>query len=155
MQHKYFHASNQGHIYIYIYIHPSCTSPPANNTYICPHKVTFHRCLVVGCLFLWQLSYIYKPLNIIEMMSNYITNNKVRLCVHITRLFKDPGCWSILRDSHAANKIVCTRKVKTVQDIALQNKQRGRIAIILSMHLSAGMAVYLIFFSVCYIFFLL
>ena len=90
----------------YIYIHPSCTLPPANNTYICPHKVTFHRCFVVGCIFLWQLSYIYKPLNIIEMMSNYVTNNKVRLCVHITRLFKDPGCWSILRDSHATNKIV-------------------------------------------------
>ena len=43
--------------------------------------------------------------------------------------------------------------MKTEEDIEFQNKQKGRIVAILSMHLFAGMAVYFIFFSVCYIFF--
>ena len=35
------------------YIRPSCTSPAANDVYIRPHKVTYFRCLVVGCIFFW------------------------------------------------------------------------------------------------------
>ena len=49
-------------------------------------------------------------------------------------------------------EFACARQVKTVEDIALQNKQKGRIVTILSMHLFVGMAVYFIFFNVCYIF---
>ena len=45
----------------------------------------------------------------------------------------------------------CARQVKTVEDIALQNKQKSRTVTILSMHLFLGMAVCFIFFSVCYI----
>ena len=50
-------------------------------------------------------------------------------------------------------EFACARQVKTVEDVALQNKQKGRIDTILRMHLFVGMAVYFIFFSVCYIFF--
>ena len=49
-------------------------------------------------------------------------------------------------------EFACTRQVKTVEDIALQNKQKGRIVTILSMHLFLGMAVCFIFFSVGYSF---
>ena len=112
-----------------VYIHPSCTSPAANNIYIGPHKVTFYRCFVVGCKFLWLLSYIYKPLDIIEIMSNCNNNNqRPWLLKYIFRF------------------------IYYTQEFALQNKQKGRIFIIFSIHLFAGMAVYFIFFSVCYIF---
>ena len=59
-----------------VYIRPSCTSPAANDVYIRSHKVIFYRCLVVGCVFLWLLSYINKPLVIIEIMSNCNTNSQ-------------------------------------------------------------------------------
>ena len=48
-------------------------------------------------------------------------------------------------------EFACARHVKTVEDIALENKRKGRIVTILSMQLFSGMAVYFIFFSVCYI----
>ena len=67
---KYFHASNQGQIYTsFMYFASS------QRRYIRFHKVTFYRCLVVGCIFLWLLSYICKPLDIIEIMSSCNTNN--------------------------------------------------------------------------------
>ena len=46
-------------------------------------------------------------------------------------------------------EFACARQVKTVKDIALQNKQKGRIVTILSMHLFVGMAVY--FISLMYV----
>ena len=73
------------------YIRPSCTSPAVNDVYIRPHKVTYFRCLVVGCIFLWLLSYIYKVLDIIEIISNCNTNSQGRIY------------W----DSCATNKRVC------------------------------------------------
>ena len=38
-------------------------------------------------------------------------------------------------------EFACTRQVKTVEDIALQNKQKGRIVTMLSMHLLVWMTV--------------
>ena len=38
-------------------------------------------------------------------------------------------------------EFACTRQVKTVEDIALQNKQKGRIVTMLSMHLFVWMTV--------------
>ena len=43
--------------------------------------------------------------------------------------------------------------MKTIKDTTFQKKQKDRIVTILSMHLFARMAVYFMFFSVCYIFF--
>ena len=70
-----------------VYIRPSCTSPAANDVYIRPNKVTFYRYLVVGCVFLWLLSYIYKPLDIIEIMSNCNTNSQRRMYTSILQGF--------------------------------------------------------------------
>ena len=50
-----------------------------STTHIRPHKITFYGYLVVGCIFLWLLSYIYKPLNMIEIMHNRNTNNEGRI----------------------------------------------------------------------------
>ena len=55
-------------------------------------------------------------------------------------------------DMKCIKEFACTRQVKTVEDIALQNKQKGRIVTILSMHLFLGMAVCFIFFSIGYSF---
>ena len=70
-----------------VYIRPSCTLPPANDVYARPHKVTFYRCLVVGCIFLWLLNYIYKPLEIIEIISNCNTNSQGRIYTSILQSF--------------------------------------------------------------------
>ena len=70
-----------------VYIRPSGTSPAANDVYIRPNKVTFYRYLVVGCVFLWLLSYIYKPLDIIEIMSNCNTNSQRRMYTSILQGF--------------------------------------------------------------------
>ena len=70
-----------------MYISPSCTLPAANNVYICSHKVTFYRCLVVRCIFLWLLSYIYKVLDIIEIMPNCNTNSQGRIYTSILQGF--------------------------------------------------------------------
>ena len=70
-----------------VYIRPSCTSPAANDVYIRPHKVTFYRCLVVGCIFFWLLNYIYKPLGIIEIMSNCDANSQGRIYTSILQGF--------------------------------------------------------------------
>ena len=67
-----------------VYIRPSCTSPAAIDVYIRPHKVTF---LVVGYIFLWLLSYIYKVLDIIEIMSNGNTNSQGRMYTSILQGF--------------------------------------------------------------------
>ena len=100
----YLHFSNQRRIYTFsycfacdqnifmpatkdVYIRPSCTSPAANNVYIRPHKVTFYRSLVVGCIFLWLLSYIYKALDIIEITSNCNTNSQGRIYTSILQGF--------------------------------------------------------------------
>ena len=64
-----------------VYIHLSCTSPAASNAYIHPYKLGFYSSLVVGCIFLWLLSYIYKHLDI-EIMSNCNTNSQTYICVH-------------------------------------------------------------------------
>ena len=64
--------------------------------------------------------------------------------VHITRLFKDPGCWSIYWDSYATEKKVSMRDAQPVLVFLLST---------LSMHLFAWMVVYFIFFRVSYIFF--
>ena len=64
-----------------VYIHLSCTSPAASNVYIHPYKVSFYSSLVVGCIFLWLLSYIYKPLDI-EITSNCNTNSQTYIYVH-------------------------------------------------------------------------
>ena len=53
-----------------VYIHPSSTSPAAKSVNIGPHQVTFYRCLVVAYILPRLLRYIYKPLNIIEIVSN-------------------------------------------------------------------------------------
>ena len=73
--------------------------------------------------------------------------------VHIAWLFKDPG-FGVYIEIHMlqTKEFACAIQVKIVEDIALQNKQKGRIVTILSMHLFSGMAVYFIFFIVCYIF---
>ena len=79
---KCFHASSKD-----VYICPSCTSPATNDVSIRPHKVTFYRCLVVGWIFLWLLSYIYKVLDIIETMSNCNTNSQGRIYMSILQDF--------------------------------------------------------------------
>ena len=60
----------------------------------------------------------------------------------------------VFRDSHATKKeFACARQVNIVEDIALQNRQKGsRIVIILSMDLFSGMAVYFILLNLCCIF---
>ena len=70
-----------------VYIRSSCTSPAANDVYIRLHKVTFYRLLLVGCMFLLLLSYIYKPLDIIEIMSNCNTNSQGRIYMSILQGF--------------------------------------------------------------------
>ena len=132
-----------------VYISPSCTSPAANEVYIRPHKVTSYRYLVVGCIFLWLLSYIWKLLDIIEIMSNCNTNSQGRTYLSTLQGFSKPLVAEIYIeiDMLQAKEFVCARQVNTVEDIALQNKQKGRIVTVLSMHLFAGMAVYFTFFS--------
>ena len=67
---------------MYVCVRPSCTSPIANDIYIRLHKVTFYRCLVVGCVFLWLFSFIYKLLDM-EIMFNCNTNNQGRIYTSI------------------------------------------------------------------------
>ena len=69
-----------------VYIRPSCTSP-ANDVYISPQKAIFYRCLDIGYIFLWLLSYIYKPLDIIEIMANLNTNNRRLIYTYILQDF--------------------------------------------------------------------
>ena len=100
----YLHFSNQRRIYTFsycfagdqnifmpptkdVYIRPSCTPPATNDVYIRPHKVIFYRCLVVGYIFLSLLSYIYKALDIIEIMSNCNTNSQGRIYTSILQGF--------------------------------------------------------------------
>ena len=64
--------------------------------------------------------------------------------VHITRLFKNPGCWSIYLDSYATEKKVSMHDAQPVLVFLLST---------LSMHLFAWMVVYFIFFWLSYIFF--
>ena len=45
-------------------------------------------------------------------------------------------------------EFACARQVKTVEDIALQNKQKVKIAKNFDMYLFAEIEVYFIFFSV-------
>ena len=70
-----------------VYRRPSYTLPGANDVYIRPHKVTFYRCLVVRCIFHWQLSYISTPLVIIEIMSNCNTNKQGRIYTSVLQGF--------------------------------------------------------------------
>ena len=109
-----------------VYISPSCTSPATNDVYIRLHKVTFYRCLVVGCIFLWLLSYIYKPFDIIEIMSNCNTNNQRRIYTSILQGFSKNLVAEVYIEIHMlqTKEFACARQVKTVEDIALQNKQK-------------------------------
>ena len=87
----YLHFTNQRHIYTSSYISRATKihSRQQQGTYIYVLHVlrqqptTFYRCLVVGCVFLWLLSYIYKPLDIIEIMSNCNTNSQRRIYTSI------------------------------------------------------------------------
>ena len=88
-------------------------------------------------------------------MSNCNTKSQGRIYTSILQGFPKNLVAVVYIEIHMlqTKEFACAKQVKTVQDTALQNKQKGRISIILSMHLFAGMAVYFIFFSVCYIFF--
>ena len=59
----------------------------ANDVHIRPHKVIFYRCLDVGCVFLWLLNCNYKPLDIIEIMSNCNTNSQGLIYMSILQSF--------------------------------------------------------------------
>ena len=118
----YLHYSNQRRIYTSFYyfscdqnifmqatkdvfIRPPCTSAAANDVYIRPHIVTFYRYLVVGCIFLWLLSYIYKPFNIIEIMSNCNTNSQEHIYIRpYYNGFQRPWLLNIHWDSYSTNK---------------------------------------------------
>ena len=104
-----------------VYILPSCTSLAVNNAYIRPHKVTFYRCLVVGYIFLWLLSYIYKPLDIMEIMSNCNTYNQGRIYTSILQAFSNTLVAEVYIKIHMLQrkKFACVRQTKTVDGIAL------------------------------------
>ena len=65
-------SCQQPRMYIYV-LHVFRQQP---TMYAHPYKETFNRCLVAGCIFLWLLSYIYKVLEITEIMSHCITNSQ-------------------------------------------------------------------------------
>ena len=77
VQPKYFHASNQGHILWYYVLH-LLRQQPTMYIYVLI-KWLFIDVLVVGYTFLWLLSYIYKALDMIEIMSNCNTNCQGRI----------------------------------------------------------------------------
>ena len=59
-----------------VYIRPSRASPEANCVYIRPHKENLYSCLVGGYTFPY---FTYKPLDIIEIMSNCNNNKQGRI----------------------------------------------------------------------------
>ena len=99
--------------------------------------------------------WMYIFLDIIEIISNCNTNSQGRIYTSILQDFSKTPAAEVYIEIHVlqTKEFACSRQVKTVEDIALQNKQKSRIATILSIHLFVGMAVYFIFFSVYYIFF--
>ena len=104
-----------------VYVRPSCTTAAANDVYICLQKITFYRCLFVACIFLWVLSYTYKPLDIIEIMSNCNTNSQGRIYMSILQGFSKTLIAEVYIEIHMlqTKDFACARKVKTVEDIAL------------------------------------
>ena len=104
-----------------VYIRPSWTSPAANDVYIRPHKVNFYICLVVRCIFLWLLSYIYKVLDITEIMSNCNTNSQGRIYMSMLQDLLKTLVAEVYIEIHMlqTKEFTCARQVKTVEDIAL------------------------------------
>ena len=84
-------------------------------------------------------------------MSNCNTNSQGRIYTSILQGFLKTLVAEVYIEIHILQRkeFARARQVKTIEDIALQNKQKGRIVTILSMHLFLGMAVYFMFFSVC------
>ena len=85
------------------------------------------------------------------MMFNCNTNSQGCLCTSILQAFsKIPVVEVYIEIQMLQTKdSACARQVKTVEEIALQNKQKCRSATILSIHLFAATVVYFIFFSAC------
>ena len=96
-----------------VYVRPSYTLPAANVVYIRyirPHKVTFHKCLIVWCIFLWLISYICKPLDIIEIISNCNINNQGRIYTSTLQAFPKTLVTEVYWDSYATKKRICMGK---------------------------------------------
>ena len=112
-----------------VYIRPSCTSPAANDVYIRPHKVTFYRCLVAGCISLWLLSYIYKALDIIEIMSNCNIHSQGRIYSSILQGFSKTLVAEVNIEIYMlqTKEFACARQVKTVEDGCWWNSDRTYI----------------------------
>ena len=84
-------------------LHVLCLQP---TTYIYVLIKYLDRCLVVRFIFLCLLSYIYKPLDIIEIMFNCNTNNQGRIYISISQGFsKILVSW----DSYATKKSLHAR----------------------------------------------
>ena len=103
-----------------VYIHPSSTSPAAKNVNIGPHQVTFYRCLVVAYILPWLLSYIYKPLIIIEIVSNCNNNSQVGSYTSILQGFSKTLVAEVYIEIHIqqTKEFGCMRQVNTVEEIA-------------------------------------
>ena len=70
-------------------------------------QVTFYRCLVIGCTFLWLLNYIYKSLDTIEIMPNCNTNSQGRIYTSILQGFSKALVAEVYIEFNATNKRVC------------------------------------------------
>ena len=97
------------------------TLSEANDVYIRPHKVTFYRCLVFGYIFLWLLSYIYRLLDIIEVISNCNTNNRECIYTSILQCFSKTLVVEVYIEIHMlqTEDFACVTQAKAVEGIVL------------------------------------
>ena len=83
-------------------------------------------------------------------MSICNTNSQGRIYTSILQGFPKSLVAEVYIEIHMlqTKEFACARQVKTVEDIALQNKQKVKIAKNFDMYLFAEIEVYFIFFSV-------
>ena len=110
-----------------VYIRPSCTLPAANDVYIRPHKINIYRFWLLDVYFFGCSVWTFGHLDL-SIMFNCTKNNQGCIYMSILQGFSKTLVPEVYIVIHMLQRkdFVCARQVKNVEDIALQNKRKGR-----------------------------